>query len=497
MSPPALPYSDAERAENEVEATRLRKMLEGRAQRGLSSEEIKLVDSYEDHYPGRLGSEADTPKGRLLAASDMEPSASESLSLLAQSRDFSSLKQSVDVGGILMGRSPEPSSNGGNFVDLRWSTDAEGMTIFIRQADGREVAVGPFEKSLVHQALGYVADDRKVVVTIISGGHGKRKVMLHPALVDTRLGRDIIDFDKLVFRFMNRCDPAREESDKLISAQLSLYDIAQGLRTLSALRKWAGDRVLTAAGRKDLNAMTAWENKAFSSGEVYELLKPALLDAEGLEQPERSILAWGKTFFDQTLVRDVKRCASEYHDHLPAVHQCLSDIFSQNAQYVTDDTMKGWWKSPSNLAWRSIAEELSYQADANLSFLGRTGGTEPAERLWPFQFRYEIAFPVNAPYRDTSDTSDTYRAPWEFAALRGPIAEKVSAGVEADAELRSLYKRVRDFTVLQRLFRTSLEGGLGHRFPVEKLVLLTRATAGSLATVNTPRWDDFPAQKCD
>jgi hypothetical protein len=496
-SPPALPYNEAERAENETAAARLSKTLEGRSGRALSAEEIKLVDSYEDHYPGRLGSESDTPKGRLLASSGKTTAADQSQNLLSQSRDFSSLKQSVDVGGILMGRSPEPPNDGGDFTDLRWRDGDGGLTIFIRRDDGSEVAAGPFEKPLVHQALGYVADDRKVVVTIISGGRGRRRVMLHPALVDTRLGQDIVEFDKLVFRFMNNCDPARKESDQLIDAQLSLYDVAHALRSLSVLRQLASYGALTDAGRKDLSMMAEWESKGLSSGATYELLKPGLLDAENLDRPEKSILAWGKAFFDQTLVREIKRCASQSRDHLPAFHLCLSESFSNGAYYASEDTLKGWLKPPPTLSWRSIAEELPYRVDPDLSLLNSAGDAGPAERLWPFQFRYEIAFPADAPYRANYGASDGYRTPWEFAALRGAIAEKVWNGVDADAGLRSLYKRVRDFTVLQRLFRASLEGGLGQRFPVEKLVLLTRATAGSLANVATPRWDDLPARKCN
>jgi hypothetical protein len=499
QSPPALPLNEAERAENEAEAARLRKTVGGRGGRGLSEEERGLVDSYEDHYPGRAGSEAETPKGRLLAAAGEDVTATKSQNLLSQSRDFSSLKQSVDVGGILMGRAPEPDSKGGDFRDLRWEEDGGALTIFLRRADGSETAVGPFEKSLVHQALGYVADGRKVVVTIILAGPVRRKVMLHPALADTQLGRDIVEFDKLVFRFVDDCEPGRKQSDDLTVAQLTLYDIADGLRRLGVLREAGRRGLLTTKLRKTLSEDAAWESRVFGNAKLYGSLRPALLEAEGLERPENSILAWGKAYFDQTLVRDVKRCAAQHGDHLAAVHVCLSDAFGENAHYASVDTMNAWLgrAGAPDLSWRSIAEELPYRTDPDLSFLGHAGGDDPAEQLWPFQFRYEIAFPVEAPFRNVSDTSDAYRTPWEFSGLRGLIAEKVWRGVESDAGLRTLYKRVRDFTVLQRLFRTSLDGGLGLRFPVEKLVTLTRETSGSLSSINTPRWDDERLRKCD
>lgn len=495
--PPALAYNEAELAENEKAAQELRK-TRGAGAQDLSSEELKLVDSYEDHYPGRLGSEADTPKGRLLAANGKVRNYFDSEKLLTQSRDFSSLKQSVDVGGILMGRSPETTSNAGDFRDVRWTTNGESMMIFVRRADGLEVSAGPFASSLVHQALAYVADNRKVVVTIISGGEGRRRVMLHPALVDTPLGQDIIEFDKLVFRFVNRCDRTRNQSDKLISAQLLLYELALNLRKLALLKQWQSEGRLTSAGLKDLSAYAAWEGRVFRNQKIYEAVRPALAESEGLEQPEKSILARGKAFFDPALVKDVRTCAYHSNNDFSSFHQCLSSVLSLSSEPTSEEKVKLWWQPSPTLAWRSIAEELPYQADANLSFLTRVDSADPVEALWPFQFRYEIAFPVNALYGSPPANSDAYRTPWEFTGLRDLIAKKVHGGIQSNAELPSLYQRVRDFTLLQRLFRTSLEGGLGERFPIEKLVILTRVTAGNLGPGKTSRWDPQPPpQPCD
>jgi hypothetical protein len=46
---------------------------------------------------------------------------------------------------------------------------------------------------------------------------------------------------------------------------------------------------------------------------------------------------------------------------------------------------------------------------------------------------------------------------------------------------------VREFTVLQRLFRTILRGGFGDGFPTERLIALTRDTGKDVELAHTPR----------
>jgi hypothetical protein len=491
-APPAMAYNEAELSENQQEAERLR----SRGTKNITFGDLTRIDSYEDHYPGRFGSETSTPKARLLADVVSKPKhiPPASPNLLAQSRDFVSLQKSPDVGGILMGRSPESAS--GDFRDLRWSTDDHTIMLFLRRADGSEIAAGPFEKSLVHQTLAYVADDRKVVVTIINrAADGGRKVILHPAFVDTRLGRDIIVFDKLVFRFVPDAEPHRRQWDRLIGAQLGLYDVAINLRRLNALQTGVNKDVfeLTPGLQKELNDLVAREEKFFSDQKRYDLLTPALRDAAGLRRPERSILAWGETFFDSTLVGDISRCVDDSGGDVADFHQCLSSRFSAAAQHASPHTLEEWANASFSIGARSIAEELPYKSDNDLSFLHHENSVNAAESLWPFQFRYEIPFPVKTA---VPDAVTRYSKPWEFVELRDLIANKVWAGVQADRELQSVYQHVRDLAVLQRLFRTSLEGKLGAHYPIEKLALLMRATAGSVDTVKTPRCDDMRPDKC-
>lgn len=491
VNPAAMAYDETELLENRSEADQLRKTVLNQRKK-LTAEDITKVDSYEDQFPGRSGT--DTPKSRLLAESGgSEPYSSDPTKLLAQSRDFSSLQQSPKLGGILMGRSPESAT--GDFRDLRWTMDDKSITLYLRRADGSEVAAGPFEKSLISQSLAYVADDRKVVVTIVTAGKDWRKVLLHPAFVDTQLGRDIIEFDKLVFRFVTDCDPNVKHWNKLIYGQVFLYDIALRLRQVSVLRRLESMGRLPAKDVAQLNAMETALDAAFSNAKTQEYLRAAIQDPAGLRVPERSVLAWGKSYFDPTLVSSLSNCATGVDRDLDVFRICLSSRFSESTYSVSRETIQEWFNPPPDLSPRSIAEELPYRSDNNLSYLKYEPSGSAAEKLWPFQFRYEFAFPPKAP--DGSEPASDSRKPWEFAQLRDLVANKVLAGVEADSELRPLYKRIRDFTILQRLFRTTLEGKLGNDFPIEKLTMLMSATRGSVVTSKTPRRDVAKRDKCE
>ncbi len=54
---------------------------------------------------------------------------------------------------------------------------------------------------------------------------------------------------------------------------------------------------------------------------------------------------------------------------------------------------------------------------------------------------------------------------------------------------RGIFEDMREFAVLQRLFRVALEGGLGQYFPIDKLPVLAEQTAGSVKYHRTLRWN--------
>ena len=64
------------------------------------------------------------------------------------------------------------------------------MRLIAAAADGRTFRSRPFRRDSAELALAYVADGRPIAVTIMNVDIlRERRVLLHPALVDTALGQ--------------------------------------------------------------------------------------------------------------------------------------------------------------------------------------------------------------------------------------------------------------------------------------------------------------------
>jgi hypothetical protein len=402
------------------------------------------------------------------------------------------------VGGVLVGRAPDKVAGGVDFRDLSWTiAGGDEVTLRMKRADGAEVTLGPFRKDIVNDALVYVADDRKVVVTIQTSFSedakvSKKRVLLHPALVDTALGNDVVEFDGLVFK-LTKGDPQRKASERTIESQQWLYDLAWYNRQLAVYE------ILLERGLDD-STLNWVEAEAARNGRVIKFLlgdrtaaaaiQFGLRDSQKQAGADNALLRKYPGYFDAELVRDMEVCAKRSYDSGDIFGKCVQgEVRGRGVSSVPKETMIKWLGRPVDTAPRSIAEEMPFEVDAGLNFLRPGDSTQTTAQLWPFEFRYEIAFPADAPFLpDTQKTGD-YRTPWEYSELRGLIVEKVAGGVGGDAKTRELFRRVRDFTLLQRLFRVSLDGGLGDQFPIEKLVGLARATAGGDRGQATPRWE--------
>jgi hypothetical protein len=72
------------------------------------------------------------------------------------------------------------------------------------------------------------------------------------------------------------------------------------------------------------------------------------------------------------------------------------------------------------------------------------------------------------------------------------VSEIVIKGISGDNDARAILDDMRQFTLLERVFRAALAGQLGTHFPVEKLGSLADETGAAVKTVRTPRWTPHP-----
>jgi hypothetical protein len=503
--PPTLPESLRDVAQAEAAAKRLEGTLDSQGKSSLADEEYEKfyveTESYEQNYPGRLDARQASPRGMLLAKMHRPLDAKVSEELYAQAQDFSQLKLSPSLGGVLVGRVPEGVASGVDFRDLSWAVDGNKVTLRLKREDGSEVALGPYSKEVVNDALVFVADGRKAVVTIKNSlwedkeKRYWRRVMLHPALTDRALGRDIVEFDELVFKFIDG-DPQCEAGRQSVRVQELFYSLAwiyrrQQLRQIMSAQTtnpaWLAS--YKADEERDVNILKT----TLSSPKSNAALRLGFTDRETVGDGRASLLTKYPDYFDPQLVKIIVKCNRPGVDSADMFKGCVQgEVRTLTKDGLAKEVVAKWLGPSVRLTHRSIAEELPFNVDSELKFLAPEDTAQPAAQLWPFEFRYEIAFPMSALFLPDGEKREAFRTPWEYVKLRTLIAEKVAQGVQSDDRLRELYGRVREFAVLQRLFRTSLEGGLGKQFPFEKLVALTSATEVGKRGERTPRWEVKP-----
>jgi hypothetical protein len=127
--------------------------------------------------------------------------------------------------------------------------------------------------------------------------------------------------------------------------------------------------------------------------------------------------------------------------------------------------------------------EAAFRLDNKLTFL--TGEDRAADPLWPLDFMIQAV-----PQTGQRDVSvDSSWDPWRFPTIDDDIKRAVASGVSNDADARVVLANMRDFTILQRLFRLALAGQLGFEFPLETLVKLQRAAAPFVKVERNERWN--------
>jgi hypothetical protein len=398
------------------------------------------------------------------------------------------------VGGVLVGRAPQSVAEDVDFRDLSWAVDGKEVTLRLKRGDGSVVTLGPYDRDVANAALLFVADGRKVAVTIQTSfqenGTLWKRVYLHPALADTALGHDVIEFDEFVFRFTKGHSQVDAATQRVASQEL-LYNLAWSYRR-RALCQFVVERQGAASASSYMNDQmrldTEYIGRTLARPESMAVIRRGLREAEKIDDRQTSFLLKYPAHFDPELLSTIVGCGEQSGESAEAFGSCVQDETRTRGmkEGVTKEKMSQWLASPVDTHHRSIAEEESFGVDAGLSFLSPGEAEKTTASLRPFEFRYEIAFPPRPPFLPKGEKEDSYLTPWEYKELRTIIAEKVLEGVQAEARTRTVFRRVREFTMLQRFFRTTLDGGLGGQFPIEKLVGLTRATASRKR--ETPRW---------
>ena len=174
---------------------------------------------------GGIGGGRGGPHGE--ARAPVRPS---SVASVARGRSFLGLRGFARVGGVLIGRDPEPGTPPLDFPVFEWTRDGDGLHFHLGATDGSTVDAGPFHASVVHGALAYAADGRALTATMISAEPLRDlKILVHPALLDTSLGCRAISIDRFADETTGQDKyPDRSEAERGFNADVLLYQIARG-----------------------------------------------------------------------------------------------------------------------------------------------------------------------------------------------------------------------------------------------------------------------------
>jgi len=483
----------------------------------------EALATYEDYFPGRLNGESETALGKVTADLAKEnaalhvpgtepgggfssgggvggggggggaskarggatggggprPSGGGAQVSFARSRSFSMARGFARVGGVLIGVEPTRSDEPINVTDLEWKINGREIALFLRHANRTTTAVGTYPSSLVNLALRYAADARVTTVTMVSAQPLlELKILLHPALEDTALGCRAIEIDRFVDTYARRLPSVRAEEER-IQSQYDAYRVAWFLRQLAVVQ-------MLDAGSDRARQLASRISQLSSSAEQ------ALKKPEQLVDSGRSILAAMPAYFDPELVRFIASAARQSKGDLDQWTTLLGEDFKRTLQGLqskrsdeAEALVKAWFEEPATFEVWSGVRESAYRIGAGLEFLRPTGA------LQPFEFVLQASF-TSVP--QFGDRDESKAEPFEYGMVRGEIAGAIESALKqpGNSGHRDVFQRMREFTILQRLFRAAFAVRLGPVFPLEKLVALQHATRPALETNRTLRWNVRP-----
>ena len=432
----------------------------GSLQRTLANSGEHAPSSYGELFPGSSSGAGASPSENKPVT---KPSATESKAAVAaaersgakvaQARSYSRVRFSAKIGGVVFGRPAEPGGTSPDVVDLRWDVLAtNAITLVVRMRDGDTVRLGPYHPAVVHHALAFVADGRVVVVTLPQPQLGPerglqipaRRVVVHPAFEDTAFACSPIQIDRFVDTF------TRDPYNGMRSDRLGRIALARsGVSNLGVL----------------LGADESVAQK--ESDELLPGIRRHLLNCVGDAQcfPIKRYEEMGVQFgsVDQFLacLRD-KESPSEQR-------ACLSGLQRGRDRngYLVDSGVR----------------EKPYKIDAKLDFV--SGTAHRNDRTWPIEFMIQAVPQVDESNLNINANQD----PWQFPTIAADVQAAVAQGLDSSRAAQDVFRNVRDFVALQRLFRAALSGELGRTFPLHALVRLSADTKGAVRVQRNERWN--------
>lgn len=467
-----------------------------------SDPNLDTLQSYDDWFSaGHL----ETPRDRTRANWGLTPTDKTESARTAYV--FARSDAAKEVGGVVFGP-PIAHTEPLDFVDLRWHVEpaaaasAATLRLEVIPAIGAPIVFAGLRPDRVRTALALVADGRCVAATVRNAAPGVQKVLLHPALVDTQIGCQLVALDKVVFDAL----PAHGDND--LARALTRRERSFGLYELLYEDLGIAGRVRgsPSPSEAEIEQMKVrWYAKqqeprlsALVAGSLADLAAPGAALAEAMQSvaacpasaPGGAAATSGCELrpysFRQDLVGVIQRCWST----ADRTWKCLESGVIELAKTVpslSPVAYKDWQDHALSFESRSGVREKTYALTRDLDFARPEA--KPRGAL-PFAFLAQFALsegPQRAELRRPMIVTEGQ--PAIDATIDRWLADRTQGG--------TLAPDVAQFLGIARLFRAMLAGSLGPRFPIDKLAQLAgdlRPVApggpGGLASpsIRTPEW---------
>jgi hypothetical protein len=486
--PPTLPTPAHGGQDLAVAERQISELLKKPGAQGLREVLPDTLATYGDYFPGVLGEETRTPRAALMTSAVRveESTASAMRTAFVRARSYGALRGFAKIGGVLIGLAPN-DGKGPNIVDLQWESRDDGVRLKLTRNDGTILSYGPFRAELIRLALAYAADGRLVTVTMPAAEVG-RKILMHPALLDSALGCEARQLDQFVDAFAApEKDSERKNATDLVQRHLVTYYFAWAAQ----FKRLTSQNTLPPIPPDYLNRTSEQADHILSNTDIRNNVERTLGTPEAWRNSTLSPVTLKPDYFEQRLVETAGRCLTSGGD-AEAFRKCVAAA-PLDRNYT--DSLE-WALPPPFLFSESGVREQAYTLGPDLEFLDLN---RPRAATWPFSFIIQVTFETPPSFaRDREKSFDEH--PFEYPALKSWIDQRVTLGIAttraANFDAPRVMKDMREFTVLQRLFRLAFEGKLGDQFPFEALVGLSKVQPRkAIAAVRTPVWNYPEATK--
>ncbi|MBU2605386.1 MAG: hypothetical protein KKC43_05795 [Alphaproteobacteria bacterium] len=444
---------------------------------GSAAFPARALTVFDDHFPGQVGAELSTPQAKAIQSISGAPPAPAVRSTAAaakastRARSYGRLRGFSRIGGVLIGREPEDAETSLAIDHFSWRRSGGRIELVLGAGSDRQ-SIGRFNPAIVQLALAYAADGRPTTVTMVTTDVvPDLRILLHPVLEDTGLGCRAIRLDQLAdelsFTEGSALTAIRTDAEQRIRGEVGLYRLAWRARAQTKLpgsslsgddRDYAQQAISQAEYVPELERIAAEAISGALAAPLWIRRKPA--------------------FLDPSLVTQMEACLPSRS--LGQFETCISTITDK----VSSRTDRYAWLAPppDYQIWSGVRER-PYEISSNLDFLRPPGDSS----VWPFRFMVQVAFESPAFFAGgASKWADEINAardeyvdddPWEIETVSRSLTEAIEAEVRRNVQTSDVISNMREFAILQRLFRTALDGRLGPDFPTDQLVELSQQTA--------------------